>query len=279
MTVTVWVAATASGALVALGVGAASARRHARPVFRPAVGASDARDPARHGWPRRSGARTGLLACLRGGEPAPRSLPTAGQDALPHPSALVVVSGAVLLAAVGVVGPVVSAVLAVGAVGVRAQVVRTRRARHRSRQAAAVPELVDLFVIAASAGHPVPRCLDVVAGRAPPAVRGLVREARHRVRSGEPVDLALGALGRELGPLGATLTDALRGGMRTGAPLGPALTAVSAAARDHRRRSAEEAARRLPITMLFPLVGCILPAFALLAVVPLLAGSLGSLDP
>jgi tight adherence protein C len=47
--------------------------------------------------------------------------------------------------------------------------------------------------------------------------------------------------------------------------------------RADRRRRAEEAARRVPVKLLFPLVLCVLPAFALLTVAPLLAGALGSL--
>jgi hypothetical protein len=45
-----------------------------------------------------------------------------------------------------------------------------------------------------------------------------------------------------------------------------------------RRRRAEEDARRLPVQLLFPLVLCVLPAFGLLAVVPLLLASLQSLQ-
>jgi len=47
--------------------------------------------------------------------------------------------------------------------------------------------------------------------------------------------------------------------------------------RRDRRRKAEEAARRIPVKLLFPLVGCTLPAFALLTVAPLIAGAVRSL--
>ena len=51
-------------------------------------------------------------------------------------------------------------------------------------------------------------------------------------------------------------------------------TAIGRLARQIR---AEEAARRVPVRLLFPLVLCVLPAFALLTVAPLLAGALRSL--
>jgi hypothetical protein len=44
-----------------------------------------------------------------------------------------------------------------------------------------------------------------------------------------------------------------------------------------RRRWAELHARRLPVQLLFPLVVCILPAFGLLAIVPLVLSALSSL--
>ena len=45
-----------------------------------------------------------------------------------------------------------------------------------------------------------------------------------------------------------------------------------------RRRRAEVAARKLPVKLLFPLVLCILPAFALLTVVPVIVSSLRALE-
>ena len=48
-------------------------------------------------------------------------------------------------------------------------------------------------------------------------------------------------------------------------------------ARQHRRRGAEAAARELPVRLSFPLVLCTLPAFVLVAIVPLLVGALSSL--
>jgi pilus assembly protein TadC len=64
---------------------------------------------------------------------------------------------------------------------------------------------------------------------------------------------------------------------RYGAPLLPGLERLGAEVRLQRQRRAEEAAGRIPVRLLFPLVGCILPAFALLTVAPLIAGALRAL--
>ena len=56
---------------------------------------------------------------------------------------------------------------------------------------------------------------------------------------------------------------------------GPAMTEIEELhGSDH---IAEEAARRLPVQLLFPLVLCVLPAFVLLAVVPLLLAAVPQL--
>lgn len=195
------------------------------------------------------------------------------------PRAAGAIAVAALVLSVVVLGLVPALGVGVGAVVARAVVLRAARRRRRLHVDEAMPELIDLFVIAASAGHPVHRCLDVVADRAPEPVRGALASARSQVARGAPLADGLRQVGTELGTLGPSLTEALVAGQRTGAPLAPALRRVAATARDRRRRAAEEAARRLPVTLLFPLVCCILPAFGLLAVVPLLAGSLGSLRP
>ena len=167
--------------------------------------------------------------------------------------------------------------LATGGPGARSGFRRRGARARRGAVDRATPDLVDLFVLASSVGHSVHRSLELVAPRAPLAVRPTLAMACARVARGAPLAQVLGEVGRELGPLGTTLTDALVAGLVTGAPLGPPLAGVAEVARDHRRRQAEEAAKRLPVTLLLPLVCCVLPAFTLLAVVPLVAGSFASL--
>jgi len=191
------------------------------------------------------------------------------------------VGGAALALIVGVLGfgPVIGVLGAIG-IGVAGPVARRVHARRRAEAVrSAVPDLVDLFLVAASAGRPVASSLVVVAPRAPPAVAPAVRDAAARLRRGQRLAECLDELGRQLGPTGAPLTDALQQAARTGAPLVPLLEGVAAAARDRRRRRSQEVARRLPVTMLLPLVACILPAAILLAVVPVLLVSVASLTP
>lgn len=151
-----------------------------------------------------------------------------------------------------------------------------RRTRARLVRAT-LPDVIDLFRLAVGAGLSVHQAIDAVAPRSPEPVHAALEEVRRRValgaRLGDAYD-ALDALGDPVLPLAA----ALRGAARHGAPLASALERVAADARVLRRRRAEEDARRLPVQLLFPLVLCVLPAFGLLAVVPLLLASLRSLQ-
>jgi tight adherence protein C len=88
------------------------------------------------------------------------------------------------------------------------------------------------------------------------------------------------ALLDELVPLGdraAALAHVLADHLRYGVPLVPGLERLGLELRLHRRRRAEEEARRVPLRLLAPLLTCVLPAFGLLTVVPLLVASLKSL--
>jgi tight adherence protein C len=190
-----------------------------------------------------------------------------------------VVGVAVVGVAVVVVGPVPVLVAIGAAAGWRWAAGRRRVAAARRVRDRAVPDLVDQFVLAASSGCPVAQALTVVAPRAPPPLRRDVGAALDRFRRGLPLGEALAGLGWALGPEGQPLTDALARAAAGGTPLGPALADVAATARDRRRRAAQEAAHRLPVTLLFPLTLCVLPAALALAVVPIVAAAVASLAP
>lgn len=167
------------------------------------------------------------------------------------------------------VGPILGVALATGAtIG---PVVRERADRRRrdAELVAAVPELVDLLRLAVAAGLSVHQVLDVVRPRAPEPFVAPLTEVRRRVALGARLGDALDALDR-LGDPARPLVSALRAAAFDGVSLAPALERVATDARLQRRRAAEISARRLPVHLLLPLVLCILPAFGLLAVVPLL---------
>ncbi len=203
----------------------------------------------------------------------PASLPTpARRRTVPASWALVALPALVVLA-----GPVRSLV-GVVATGAAVATARSRaRARRRRAVERCLPDLVDLFQLAASAGLPVAGSLAAVVPRAPPPVRAALADAHRSFRRGLPLDDALRALEAALGPHGVALLDALRRSARGGSPLAPALANAAAAARDQRLRDAQSSARRLPVLLLIPLAACTLPAAILLAVVPVLAVSLESL--
>ncbi len=121
------------------------------------------------------------------------------------------------------------------------------------------------------------QAVDEVAHRIDAPLGDALVEVRRRVTVGVRLGDALDALDPLGDPL-LPLAGALRSAARYGTPLGDALERVATDARLVRRRRAEEQARRLPVQLLLPLVVCVLPAFGLLAVVPLLIASLRSLQ-
>ncbi len=141
-----------------------------------------------------------------------------------------------------------------------------------------LPEVIDLLTLAIGSGLTPRLAFSVTAPWLGEPFGPVVNEVVHRSDSGEPfataLEIATSALGSEVRPLVSTLIAS----ETDGAALLPALERVGDEARRRRRVAAEDRARRLPVAMLFPLVICVLPAFALLTVVPLLIGSLTELQ-
>lgn len=153
-----------------------------------------------------------------------------------------------------------------------------RRARQRHRQQAAIieelPEAVDLLRLAVSSGLNVHLAVAAVGDRlSGPVGRGLA-EAAQQAQTGQRLADALEPLPDTVGEPVRPLMRVLIDGDRYGTELGPALEQVAADSRLLRRRQAEEHARRLPLRLLLPLVGCILPAFILLTLAPVIAETL-----
>jgi Flp pilus assembly protein TadB len=148
-----------------------------------------------------------------------------------------------------------------------------RRRRLDDDLASQVAVAVDLVGLAVAAGHTPYLAVELGAQWSPPLV---ARELHTVVRScsvGQSFDAALRQAGRRTSALRG-LTETLRTTIRLGSPAAPALARLASELRAELRRRAETRARTVPVRLCFPLVGCILPAFALLTVVPAVVAGL-----
>jgi tight adherence protein C len=159
----------------------------------------------------------------------------------------------------------------------RAWRTRAESRRHERAVVDELPDVVDLLVLAVGAGANVRLAIEAVAPRAPPAFGAALDAALGRARGGARLADALVAATVPLGEPTRALVASIVAADRYGVPLLPALERLAADGRADRRRRADEAARRLPVTLLFPLVLCVLPAFGLLTIAPLVAGAFRSL--
>lgn len=184
--------------------------------------------------------------------------------------------GAVALSALvaPVVAVAVAAVLSARAFGARR---RWERARMRT-WASVVPDLVELVRLALASGCTIHLALLLIAQRAGGSVSEMLDRAAASLREGVSTAEVLSELQARVGSPIRPLCSALLGSERYGLPLTATLEALSVEARLARQRDAELRSRRLPVLLIFPLVVCVLPAFALLTVVPLLGGGLSSLS-
>lgn len=156
---------------------------------------------------------------------------------------------------------------------------RRRRGRRRRAYdiADALPDLVDLLRVAVAGGATPAASLHLIMSGAPAIARPGLDAVDERLRRGARFAEAVTALADHLGPRSRPLVDALADSDRAGVALGPALDLVSADARRDRGLQADLIAKRLPVRLCFPLVVCMLPAFVLLTVAPLLAGTVRAL--
>ena len=186
------------------------------------------------------------------------------------------VVGAVVLLLAPSLGPA----LLLCAIGITR--VRKRRMieQHKSRRAAALPDLVDMIRLCVASGC-TPYGAIVVLGSLPlrtdDVLAPLINEAARELERGAVVAEVLDWFQAEVGEAARPLCSALRSSAELGTPIAETLDLLAREARRTRKAQADVAAKRLPVLLLFPLITCILPAFALLAIVPLLGGALSAL--
>lgn len=151
---------------------------------------------------------------------------------------------------------------------------RARRARaDTDALAVELTTAVDLIAVAASAGCTPYLAADLGARWCPPRVASGLGEIVRACAVGATFDDAAASAGRRH-PALRGLTEVLRMSDRLGTPTVPALVRLGVEQRAELRRRAEARARTVPVRLCVPLVGCILPAFALLTVVPVVIDGL-----
>ena len=150
----------------------------------------------------------------------------------------------------------------------RARAARPRRTLIRRE----VPVVTELFRMAVSAGLTPTQTLRMAAPLAPPRSGAALSDAVRALDLGTGLAVALDRL-RHSAPELSGLADALGASGHLGVAVEDALARLGHEARASLRRAAEAKARTVPVRLLFPLVLCVLPAFALLGVAPsVLAG-------
>lgn len=158
----------------------------------------------------------------------------------------------------------------------RRRTVRIERDRGVIR---ALPDAVDLLVVAIGAGLTARSAIAAAAPWVPEPIGSALGDALARSDRGEALAIALAGSCRPLGDAVLPMVSLLGGdtGDTAGGARLPALIRLGDEARRRRRADAQERARRLPVSMLLPLVVCVLPAFVLIGIVPLLLASVGEL--
>jgi Flp pilus assembly protein TadB len=165
--------------------------------------------------------------------------------------------------------------------GVALRPLLRRRRVERDRLSAVERDLADVVALvglAVGAGANLSGALAAAATHADGPLADALGAAMLTTRRGGRIADALEELPNQLGEGVRPFVAALVSCDRYGAPLGATLDRLALDVRTASRQRAEAAARRLPVRLLFPLVSCILPAFALLTVAPLIAGSFRGLS-
>ena len=141
-----------------------------------------------------------------------------------------------------------------------------------------VPDFVDVVSVYLRSGQPPALAFLHASDTAPGTVGVAAREVAERVHNGERFVDVLTSSRSEFGLHAQPMIDALIDTERDGLAPRELFDRLATDAHAQRRRDADMRIRVLPVRLTLPLVGCILPAYVLLAVVPLLASQLSSVN-
>lgn len=186
--------------------------------------------------------------------------------------------GAAAVAAALLVHPIVTLPVLVWPSWRRWSRARRRRVDHRHATLRSLPETVDLIGLGVGAGLSARAAVAHAVAWVDEPYRSVFVESLRRADAGETFTAALDAASAGLDAAARPLIGLLVAAESDGGALSAGLDRVGDEARHRRRSAAEVRARRLPVAMLLPLVLCVLPAFGLLGVAPLVLTALGDLD-
>lgn len=141
-----------------------------------------------------------------------------------------------------------------------------------------VPDFVDVVSVYLRSGQPPALAFLHASDTAPGTIGVAAREVAERVHNGERFVDVLTSSRSEFGLHAQPMIDALIDTERDGLAPRELFDRLATDAHAQRRRDADMRIRALPVRLTLPLVGCILPAYVLLAVVPLLASQLSSVN-
>ena len=141
-----------------------------------------------------------------------------------------------------------------------------------------VPDFVDVVSVYLRSGQPPALAFLHASDTAPGTVGVAAREVAERVHNGERFVDVLTSSRSAFGLHAQPMIDALIDTERDGLAPRELFDRLATDAHAQRRRDADMRIRVLPVRLTLPLVGCILPAYVLLAVVPLLASQLSSVN-
>ena len=140
----------------------------------------------------------------------------------------------------------------------------------QAREAADLPHLVGLVAVGVRTGAPVEVAVAQAARALPGATADLLGDAVRRLQWGEDPVQVWGRVAERPGtaPLGRALARA----SRTGAGVVDVVEGLADELADRTRTGREDRARSVGVRAAVPLGVCLLPAFLLLGIVPLVAG-------
>lgn len=158
---------------------------------------------------------------------------------------------------------VIPAVIAFGAAGVYAPMTFLNRAleSRKGQIQKALPDFLDMVSSTVQAGLAVNAALAYAVDVAPGALGDEIKEALSEIRLGRSrADALKAAANRADQQELKTAITAITQAERLGSNLGGVLNELAEDARNHRVMLTEEAAGKLPVKMVFPMVFCMLPS-------------------